>query len=95
MADQKRPSVIQTEDQNLKITTDEPLDPLEAKNLQNIRQLLFKLETTALNVNRLDYYGFQSELFVMQLLSFSSDLIVVMFLIKTLFYKEFLSFSEV
>jgi succinate-acetate transporter protein len=57
MADQKRPSVIQTEDQNLKITTDEPLDPLEAKNLQNIRQLLFKLETTALNVNRLDYYG--------------------------------------
>ena len=39
MADQKRPSVIQTEDQNLKITTDEPLDPLEAKNLQNIRQL--------------------------------------------------------
>ena len=57
MADQKRPSMLQTEDQNLKITTDEPLDPLEAKNLQNIRQLLFKLETTALNVNRLDYYG--------------------------------------
>jgi len=57
MADQKRPSMIQTEDQNLKMTTDEPLDSLEAKNLQNIRQLLFKLETTPLNVNRLDYYG--------------------------------------
>lgn len=97
MADQKRPSVIQTEDQNLKITTDEPLDPLEAKNLQNIRQLLFKLETTALNVNRLDYYGN-----AIPIGAFCNAVAFILFgfnrchvFDKDSFYKEFLSFSEV
>ena len=57
MADQKRPSFIPSEDQNLKITTDEPLDPIEAKNINNIRQLVNKLGTSLICVNRLDFYG--------------------------------------
>ena len=58
MTDEKRPSIIQNnEDQNLKITTDEPLDPIEAKNLNNIRLFINRLGYIPININRLDYYG--------------------------------------
>ena len=54
---QKRPSIIATEDQKLKITTEEIINPGETKNIDNIRQLLYKLERTPIFVNRLDYFG--------------------------------------
>ena len=54
---QKRPSIIATEDQKLKITTEEIISPGETKNIDNIRQLLYKLERTPIFVNRLDYFG--------------------------------------
>ena len=45
------------EDQKLKITTEEIINPGETKNIDNIRQLLYKLERTPIFVNRLDYFG--------------------------------------
>ena len=54
---QKRPSIIATEDQKLKITTEEIRSPVEKTNIDNIRQLLYKLERTPIFVNRLDYFG--------------------------------------
>ena len=53
----KRPSILQTEDQQLKVTTDEPMETPAAKNIDNISHLMRKLEYTPLVVNRLDYYG--------------------------------------
>lgn len=53
----KRPSVIGTENQQLKINTEDPYTPNEKKNLDNIKNLLFKLETSVLAINRIDYYA--------------------------------------
>ena len=58
MSEEKRPSALQTEDQRLKMTTDEPLeDTPESRNIKNIKELLNHLGRSALWVNRLDYYG--------------------------------------
>ena len=58
MSEEKRPSALQTEDQRLKMTTDEPLeDTPESRNINNIKELLNHLGRSALWVNRLDYYG--------------------------------------
>lgn len=46
-----------TEDQKLKIPTEEIPSPGETKNIDNIRQLLYNLERTQIFVNRLDYFG--------------------------------------
>ena len=56
---EKRPSIIQAEEQNLKLSNDDyiKLSPSGAGNNENIRELLYKLERTALIVNRLDYFG--------------------------------------
>ena len=57
MSEEKRPSVLQTEDQHLKKTTDEPIDTPDSKNINNIKALLNHLGNSGLIVNRLDYYG--------------------------------------
>ena len=58
MSEEKRPSALQTEDQRLKMTTDEPLEETpESRNIKNIKELLNHLGRSALWVNRLDYYG--------------------------------------
>ena len=57
MSEEKRPSVLQTEDQHLKRTTDEPIDTPDSKNINNIKALLKHLGNSGLIVNRLDYYG--------------------------------------
>ena len=50
--------LMQAEEQNLKIMSNEELiSPTEAGKNENIKQLLYKLERSALFVNRLDYFG--------------------------------------
>jgi succinate-acetate transporter protein len=50
--------VMQPEEQNLKIMSNEELiSPTGTGKDENIKQLLYKLERTALFVNRLDYFG--------------------------------------
>ena len=56
---EKRQSIIQAEEQNLKLSNDDyiKLSPPVSGNNENIKELLYKLERTALFVNRLDYFG--------------------------------------
>lgn len=56
---EKKQSIIQAEEQNLKLSNDDyiKLSPTGAGNDENIKELLYKLERTALFVNRLDYFG--------------------------------------
>ncbi len=56
---EKRQSIIQAEEQNLKLSNDDyvKISPTGAGSNENIRELLYKLERTALIVNRLDYFG--------------------------------------
>lgn len=56
---EKRQSIIQAEEQNLKLSNEDyiKLSPNGTGNNENIRELLYKLERTALFVNRLDYFG--------------------------------------
>ena len=54
---QKIPSIIQTEDQNLKGLTNEGYTNGEYIHTNPIQQIMYKLERTALFVNRLDYFG--------------------------------------
>ena len=54
---EKRQSVIQAEEQNLKLTNDDYINPTTKGNVENIKELLYKLERTPLFVNRLDYFG--------------------------------------
>ena len=55
---QKIPSIIPTEDQNLKGLTNEGLTNIPERGITNpIQQIIYKLERTALFVNRLDYFG--------------------------------------
>ena len=54
---EKRQSVIQAEEQNLKLTNDDYINPTTKGNVENIKELLYKLERTPLFVNRLDFFG--------------------------------------